>query len=127
MLDKIRLLALKADMDERLMVKPGLKYNVRLFSEPLKTDAWACQAFGQPVCVVDEVNATRGRADGHPQKGSATGKSKPEDGHESPAPSLVCLGLSHRETLIKHKIKDCRACPEKKRSNSFNIYPTEKQ
>lgn len=76
MVDKICPPALKAAVDERLVVEAGLKDSVRLLTERLNTVTRACQALGQTVRGGGGVSTTQERVDRHLQKFSTASSSQ---------------------------------------------------
>lgn len=133
LLDRIRPPALKTAMEERLKVEAGLEKNVKLFITRLKNDAKACQVFGPPVTappVIPPRGGGRGRGRGG--DGNRGGTTQPGGGSNSGEDpekdkGVVCLYPPHREKGIKHRLKDCRACPEDEKPKLLKAFLEERK
>lgn len=110
--ERIRPLVLNTAMEERLLVEPVLKDNVRHFLQHLKAGARACQAFGQSAGNIDRhvlhINAAGAPRNnkGNPKR-HTTSDGRTSDGNKYSAAAVECLYPPHREKGIKHKLNGC--------------------
>lgn len=131
LLEGIRPPALKTAMEERIKVEAGLEKNVRLFIQRLKTDAAACQAFGQQVHSTDPGSSSAGAAasnrGGHNRHSKSNNTSSDNRNNKQEKDGVVCLYPPHKARGIKHKLKDCKTCPEEDKPKLIEEYFKERR
>lgn len=140
LLDNVRPVALKTAMEQSVKVEAGLDKNIRLFIKRLQEDARACQAFGPQVGGPPDRSETQDTDKGgsptltntpySPKKIKKNHDDDKDCGDYRDSPSdtdVVCLYPPHRERGIKHKLKDCKACPGEEKSRLIKEYFEEKK
>lgn len=104
-------------MEEMVLVVSRLKHNIRLFEQRLEANAKSCQVFGQSAGSNDRQIPDMGLAlpplNIEQDTGLHTpGDCKPSNGNKGSEAAVIYLYHTRREKRVKHKLKNCKVCPE---------------
>lgn len=116
--------ALKAEMQKRVKYEPELEKNVKRYIKLLRSEAKACQSYGQTTRTPSPGKGTKVNQN-KPAKGADSSDQKREI--KEPKQDPICLYPPHKEKGVRHKLKDCRACPEEEKNNLFDNFRKERK